>query len=68
MSWQPILPNVYLYADSCNVYAIIGPQGALIIDSGTGEWLDYLDELPAPPVACQPVSARLTFTAAVASS
>jgi glyoxylase-like metal-dependent hydrolase (beta-lactamase superfamily II) len=51
MSWQPVLPNVYLFRDSCNVYAVIGPQGALIIDAGSGAWLDHLDELPAPPVA-----------------
>ena len=48
MPWQPILPNVYLYPDSCNVYAILGPQGALIVDAGTGQWLDELDGLPAP--------------------
>jgi glyoxylase-like metal-dependent hydrolase (beta-lactamase superfamily II) len=50
-TWQRILPDVYLFRDSCNVYAAIGPKGALIVDAGTGAWLDHLDELPAPPTA-----------------
>jgi glyoxylase-like metal-dependent hydrolase (beta-lactamase superfamily II) len=33
------------------VYAVIGPAGALIIDAGTGQWLDHLDALPAKPAA-----------------
>ena len=41
MSWQPILPNVYLYPDSCNVYAIVGPEGVLVVDAGTGAWLEH---------------------------
>ena len=36
MSWQLVLPNVYLYPDSCNVYAIVGPEGVLVVDAGTG--------------------------------
>jgi len=51
MSWQTVLPNVYLYPDSCNVYAIVGPEGVLVVDAGTGAWLDHLDELPAPVTA-----------------
>lgn len=51
MPWTPVLPNVYLWRDSCNVYAVIGPAGALIVDAGTGQWLDHIDELPAKPVA-----------------
>jgi glyoxylase-like metal-dependent hydrolase (beta-lactamase superfamily II) len=34
------------------VYAIQGPTGAsLIVDAGTGEWVDHVGELAAPPVA-----------------
>lgn len=51
MAWQPILPNVYLWPDSCNVYALIGPEGALIVNAGTGQWLAHVSELPKPPVA-----------------
>lgn len=51
MSWITVLPNVLLWKDSCNVYAVIGSQGTLIINAGTGQWLDHVDELPAKPVA-----------------
>lgn len=53
MTWQQVLPNVFLWRDSCNVYAIIGPDGkqAVIVNAGTGQWLAHLDELPARPVA-----------------
>jgi len=51
MSWITVLPNVYLWRDACNVYAIIGEQGALIINAGTGQCLDHVDELPAKPIA-----------------
>ncbi len=50
MTWNPILPNLYLWQDSCNVYAIIGPNGILIVNAGTGAWLEHLDELPNLPV------------------
>lgn len=48
MTWKPILPHVYLFPDSCNVYAIVGPEGVLVVDAGTGRWLDHLADLPAP--------------------
>ena len=51
MNWQEVLPEVYLYRDSCNVYAVRGPDGMLIVDAGTGRWLQHLDELPARPAA-----------------
>lgn len=51
MPWQQILPNVLLWPDSCNVYALLGPGGALIVNAGTGQWLDAVSELPQPPAA-----------------
>ena len=51
MAWEQVLPNVMRFADSCNVYAIAGPDGVVIIDAGTGYWLDHVDELPAKPAA-----------------
>ena len=51
MAWQLILPNVYLWPDSCNVYAIVGREGSLIVNAGTGQWLAHVAELPKPPVA-----------------
>ncbi len=51
MTWQPVIDGVWLYRDSCNVYAVAGSEGTIIIDAGTGIWLDQVDELPQPPVA-----------------
>ena len=51
MTWNQILPDVYRFPDSCNVYAMVGPEGSVIVDAGTGRWLDHLAGLPKPPVA-----------------
>lgn len=51
MRWNPILPDVFQFADSCNVYALVGPRGSLVVDAGTGLWLDHAAELPQPPAA-----------------
>ena len=51
MQWEQIRPDVFRFADSCNVYAVVGPKGALIIDAGSGYWLDSIADLPKPPVA-----------------
>jgi glyoxylase-like metal-dependent hydrolase (beta-lactamase superfamily II) len=48
---MPVLDDVWVFRDSCNVYALRGPDGLLIVDAGTGAWMDALDELPAAPVA-----------------
>lgn len=50
-TWQEILPGVWRFADSCSVYAVHGTQGTVIINAGTGQWLDHSGELPAPPCA-----------------
>lgn len=49
--WRRVLDNVWLFEDSCNVYAVEGAGGMAIIDAGTGAWLDHLNELPSRPVA-----------------
>ena len=51
MNWTEILPKIWRFHDSCNVYAIEGDGGMLIIDAGTGKWLESLDALPMPPIA-----------------
>lgn len=48
-AWREVVPGVFRYVDSCNVYAVIRANGALIIDSGSGHWLKHLDELPTEP-------------------
>jgi glyoxylase-like metal-dependent hydrolase (beta-lactamase superfamily II) len=50
-SWTPVLDGLWLFRDSCNVYALRGPDGLLVVDAGTGAWIDALDQLPAAPVA-----------------
>jgi len=47
MAWQLVLPDVYLWPDSCNVYAIVGREGSLIVNAGTGQWLAHVAELPS---------------------
>lgn len=51
MQWKFILPSVLQFADSCNVYALIGTRGSVILNAGTGAWLDLIAELPQPPSA-----------------
>ena len=51
MNWREVIPGVYRYEDSCNVYAVQGSEGMLVVDAGTGRWLDHISELPAPPAA-----------------
>ncbi len=51
MHWQLVTEGIWRFQDSCNVYAVEGPQGTIVIDAGTGAWLDHVDALPSPPVA-----------------
>lgn len=54
LAWQLVsesIPGLWLFRDSCNVYAVQGPGGIVIIDAGTGAWIDRLSDLPAKPVA-----------------
>jgi glyoxylase-like metal-dependent hydrolase (beta-lactamase superfamily II) len=44
--WSEVCSGVWLYCDSCNVYAVAGPNGCLLINAGTGAAAEYLDELP----------------------
>ncbi|MCY7302361.1 MAG: hypothetical protein LH654_04865 [Thermoleophilia bacterium] len=38
-SWVAIAEGVFRFEDSCNVYAVEGPEGMLVVDAGTGAWL-----------------------------
>ena len=51
MNWEQVLDGVWLYRDSCNVYALRGPEGMLVVNAGTGRWLGHVAELPAKPAA-----------------
>lgn len=51
MIWERVLAGVWCFRDSCNVYAVEGDQGVVLVNAGTGAWLSALEQLPAPPVA-----------------
>lgn len=51
MKWQTVLDDVWLWRDSCNVYAVRGPEGMVIVNAGTGAWREHVGELPARPAA-----------------
>jgi glyoxylase-like metal-dependent hydrolase (beta-lactamase superfamily II) len=51
VAWREVCPGVWRAQDSCNVYALVGPGGSVIVDAGSGAWLDHIDDLPKPPVA-----------------
>jgi len=45
MAFQQILPDLFLWTDTCNVYVLSDGETALIIDLGDGNVLDHLTEL-----------------------
>jgi len=51
MDWEQVLPGVWRFRDSCNVYALESGEGTLIVNAGTGRWLEHLDTLPQRPAA-----------------
>ncbi len=51
MTWEPIADGVWRAKDSCNVYAVHGTDGLLLVDAGTCAWLGNLSELPGKPTA-----------------
>ena len=53
MNWQEVLPEVYLYRDSCNVYAVRGPDGMLIVDASLPPRRVVLNFSAAPALLSQ---------------
>ena len=51
MKWQQLSEDLWRFRDSCNVYAVHGTDGMVIIDAGTGYWLDQFADLPSRPSA-----------------
>lgn len=45
-SWQRVKDDLYLYRDSCNVWALTTNTGMIVVNAGTGAWLSVLDALP----------------------
>jgi glyoxylase-like metal-dependent hydrolase (beta-lactamase superfamily II) len=48
MHWQSVAELVWIFQDSCNVYAVAGPKGIAVVNAGTGAWLEHLGELSGP--------------------
>lgn len=51
MTWRKLTESIRVFQDSCNVYAVTGTGGTLVIDAGTGAWLNHIDDLPDRPKA-----------------
>src|SRR5262249_1330542 len=49
--FREILPDVFSWTDTCNVYVIRDGDAALLIDLGDGSVLDHLPEIPVKKVA-----------------
>jgi len=45
MKWEPVADGVFLFRDSCLVYAVRGPEGTVLINAGTGRAADHLGEV-----------------------
>src|SRR5688572_8704077 len=41
----PVLDNVFLFEDTCNVYVIRNGREAVLVDFGNGDALDHLGEI-----------------------
>ena len=57
-TWQKIHDGVFMFQDSCRVYAVQCPEGTVIINAGTGLAADHLGEVVqnAPvTVFCLPI-------------
>jgi len=48
-AWQPVLADVEMLSESCNVYAVKSPGGTIFVNAGTGGWLDAIPERFLPP-------------------
>ena len=40
MSWERVSESVWSYPDSCRVYAVRAPEGMVVVNAGTGRWLE----------------------------
>src|SRR5690349_19641490 len=45
MSWQRLSDHLYLFEDTCNVYAVVDGGEAVLIDFGSGAVLDHLGDI-----------------------
>ncbi len=48
--WKQLLPGLFLIADTCNVYVVVGEKESIAIDFGSGKWLAELKKRKLPPL------------------
>jgi glyoxylase-like metal-dependent hydrolase (beta-lactamase superfamily II) len=44
--WERVRDGIFRYQDSCVVYALDTGRRFVVVNAGTGAWIDSLDELP----------------------
>lgn len=69
MRWEKIFDSIWRFRDSCNVYAIEGRAGMVLVNAGTGKWLDHVGDLPRDikAIACTHFFRDHTAGAAIAA-
>ena len=45
MSWLPIAPRIFRWTDTCNVYCVTSGDRGILIDAGSGDLVDHLEEI-----------------------
>ena len=45
MHWEKLKNNLFCFQDSCQVYAVRGPTGTILVNAGTGRCATYLNEI-----------------------
>ena len=46
VEWKQLSRSLYVFEDSCNVYAVVSGNSIVVVNAGTGQWLDAMDQLP----------------------
>src|SRR6266536_661765 len=44
-AWKRLTEHLYMFEDTCNVYAVIEDGAAILIDFGSGAVLDHLGDI-----------------------
>ena len=45
MSWKQLSENLYVWPDTCNLYCVKDGERGLLIDAGSGEVAEHIDEI-----------------------
>ena len=70
-SWKELAPDLFLFADACNVYLLHYGDLAIAVDFGTGQWLAHLDEIGVAQLEntwCSPTPIEISVAASTSSA